>query len=194
MHSVRFKIWVGLGFLPEFLPGTCWDRPLFNLILQARADVSLRNQRNIWLRNPNLSQHHNSLAQRAKLFPSPTNLLCSPFTAFTNTSSSLMTLPQNSRWVLWMWHKMKVSSWGARLVGNCRMFACDTEDVGWWHIDCFPCFWLTSALNDNTTIYYLTWKSRTKNERCSRYKGITWLPLWEAVGFFMVLKGMHVQM
>lgn len=130
MHSVRLKIWVGLGFLPEFLPGTRWDRPLFNLILQARADVSLRNQRNIWLRNPNLSQHHNSLAQRAKLFPSPTNLLCSPFTAFTNTSNSLMTLPQNSRRVLWMWHKMKVSSWGAPISRK-------LQDVCLWYRRCW---------------------------------------------------------
>lgn len=151
IHSVHFRIWVELGFLPEFLLGTCWSRPLFKLIQRARVDVSLRNRRNIWLRNLILSQYHNSLAQRVKLFSPPPNLLCCAFTA--STTGVYLYEHHDPPWkqqkgpVNWRccrkWNSFQAEvPW---LAGNCRMFSSDTEGVGWWHVDCSSCFGLTSA-------------------------------------------------
>lgn len=90
--------------------------------------------------------------------------------------------------------KMKqFPNWSPWLVENCRMFSWDTEGVGWWRINHFPCFWLTKALNDVKNITkYLMWKSRTENESCCRYKDVTWLPLREVVGFSLGVKGTHM--
>lgn len=93
-----------------------------------------------------------------------------------------------------MLQKMKqFPNWSPQLLGNCKMFSWDTEGGGWWCINHFPCFCMTKSLNDVKNITkYLMWKSRTKNERFSRYKYVTWQPLWEVVGLPLVSKG-HVR-
>lgn len=92
-----------------------------------------------------------------------------------------------------MLQKMKqFPNWSPRLARNCKMFSWDTEGVGWWCINHFPCFWLTKAVNVKNITKYLMWKSRTKNESCSRYENVTWLPLWEVVSFSLCVKGTHM--
>lgn len=86
----------------NFLLETCQTRPLFNLIFQARVDVSLRNWRNIWLRNMSLSQHCNSWHNVWKYFHHP-QVSCALhllLPQMPDTSNSLMILPRKRRQVL----------------------------------------------------------------------------------------------